>query len=99
MTTVTVISAGLRSPSSTKLLADQLADAVRRQLGAVDIHDIEVRDLAHEITDALLTGFPTGALKDALEQVTARGLHPVTSLVRRSSLEDVFLELSGRQIR
>ena len=71
MTTVTVISAGLRSPSSTKLLADQLADAVRRQLGAVDIHDIEVRDLAHEITDALLTGFPTGALKDALEQVTA----------------------------
>lgn len=71
MTTVTVISAGLRSPSSTKLLADQLADAVRRQLDAVDIHNIEVRDLAHEITDALLTGFPTGALKDALEQVTA----------------------------
>ncbi|WP_010149079.1 ABC transporter ATP-binding protein [Serinicoccus profundi] len=34
----------------------------------------------------------------ALEQVTARGLHPVTSLVRRSSLEDVFLRLTGRSL-
>ncbi|WP_309074638.1 ABC transporter ATP-binding protein [Paenarthrobacter sp.] len=34
----------------------------------------------------------------ALEQVTARGLHPLTSLVRRSSLEDVFLRLTGRSL-
>lgn len=34
----------------------------------------------------------------ALEQVHARGLHPVTSLVRRSSLEDVFLRLTGRSL-
>jgi lipooligosaccharide transport system ATP-binding protein len=34
----------------------------------------------------------------ALEQVTARGLRPVTSLVRRSSLEDVFLRLTGRSL-
>lgn len=34
----------------------------------------------------------------ALEQVSARGLHPVTSLVRRSSLEDVFLRLTGRSL-
>ncbi|MEO3939715.1 ABC transporter ATP-binding protein [Paenarthrobacter nicotinovorans] len=34
----------------------------------------------------------------ALEQVTARGLHPMTSLVRRSSLEDVFLRLTGRSL-
>jgi lipooligosaccharide transport system ATP-binding protein len=26
------------------------------------------------------------------------GLHPVTSLVRRSSLEDVFLRLTGRSL-
>src|SRR5690606_30801210 len=32
----------------------------------------------------------------ALEQVIARGLEPMTSLVRRSSLEDVFLRLTGR---
>nr|WP_264669091.1 ABC transporter ATP-binding protein [Arthrobacter sp. VKM Ac-2550] len=34
----------------------------------------------------------------SLEQVSARGLHPVTSLVRRSSLEDVFLRLTGRSL-
>ena len=34
----------------------------------------------------------------ALEQVTAAGLHPLTSLVRRSSLEDVFLRLTGRSL-
>jgi lipooligosaccharide transport system ATP-binding protein len=33
-----------------------------------------------------------------LEHVTRRGLHPTTSLVRRSSLEDVFLRLTGRSL-
>ncbi|MFC3298541.1 ABC transporter ATP-binding protein [Arthrobacter agilis] len=33
-----------------------------------------------------------------LEQVTSRGLRPITSLVRRSSLEDVFLRLTGRSL-
>ena len=34
----------------------------------------------------------------ALESVRGRGLQPVTSLVRRSSLEDVFLHLTGRSL-
>jgi lipooligosaccharide transport system ATP-binding protein len=34
----------------------------------------------------------------ALAAVTATGLHPVSSLVRRSSLEDVFLRLTGRTL-
>jgi lipooligosaccharide transport system ATP-binding protein len=34
----------------------------------------------------------------ALERVTERGLEPLTSLVRRSSLEDVFLRLTGRSL-
>lgn len=33
-----------------------------------------------------------------LEQITAKGIHPNTSLVRRSSLEDVFLRLTGRTL-
>ncbi|WP_206073950.1 MULTISPECIES: ABC transporter ATP-binding protein [unclassified Pseudarthrobacter] len=36
--------------------------------------------------------------ESALEQVSARGLRPLTSLVRRSSLEDVFLRLTGRSL-
>lgn len=34
----------------------------------------------------------------ALEAVRHRGLNPLTSLVRRSSLEDVFLRLTGRSL-
>jgi lipooligosaccharide transport system ATP-binding protein len=33
-----------------------------------------------------------------LEQITAKDIHPNTSLVRRSSLEDVFLRLTGRTL-
>jgi lipooligosaccharide transport system ATP-binding protein len=34
----------------------------------------------------------------ALAAVTAAGVHPLSSLVRRSSLEDVFLRLTGRTL-
>ncbi len=33
-----------------------------------------------------------------LEKIAAQGMNPVTSLVRRSSLEDVFLRLTGRTL-
>ena len=33
-----------------------------------------------------------------LEEIRRRGLNPLTSLVRRSSLEDVFLRLTGRSL-
>ncbi len=33
-----------------------------------------------------------------LEKITKLGLNPITSLVRRSSLEDVFLRLTGRSL-
>jgi len=36
--------------------------------------------------------------EQALAEVARRGIHPLTSLVRRSSLEDVFLRLTGRTL-
>jgi len=36
--------------------------------------------------------------ESALAEVTWRGMQPITSLVRRSSLEDVFLRLTGRSL-
>ncbi len=35
---------------------------------------------------------------EAVEAVLARGLEPINVLVRRSSLEDVFLRLTGRNL-
>jgi lipooligosaccharide transport system ATP-binding protein len=40
----------------------------------------------------------TAAGEGELERIAAAGLHPLTSLVRRSSLEDVFLRLTGRSL-
>lgn len=71
--TVAVVTAGLSQPSSTRLLADQLGSAVDRALRLagddVRVEVVELRDLAHAITDHLLTGFPAGALAGAVEEV------------------------------
>jgi lipooligosaccharide transport system ATP-binding protein len=40
----------------------------------------------------------TAAGEDTLERAHERGLRPLSSLVRRSSLEDVFLRLTGRTL-
>ena len=73
MTKVVVVSAGISVPSSTRLLADSLAASTQRALHALgqdsEIEVIELRDLAHLITDNQLTGFPTGALVDAVRRV------------------------------
>jgi lipooligosaccharide transport system ATP-binding protein len=58
-----------------------------------------VGDLAHRVEvlpDRLLLYTADG--EAALERVHARGLHPLSSLVRRSTLEDVFLRLTGRTL-
>jgi FMN reductase len=72
--TVAVISAGLSQPSSTRLLADQLAQATRRAAAregwTIDVVNIELRELAHDITNNLLTGFPSVALQKAVDAVT-----------------------------
>ncbi|MFC9744768.1 CE1759 family FMN reductase [Streptomyces niveus] len=68
-----VISAGLSLPSSSRLLADRLTDTTRRQLTAdghdVDIHVVELRDLAADIAHVMVAGFPGPELSDVLEAV------------------------------
>ena len=84
--TIAVISAGLSQPSSTRLLAGKLAEATAGQLPAgTEVITIELRDLAHDIVNALLTGFPAPALREAIEQVvSADALIAVTPLYNGS---------------
>ncbi|MDH6108074.1 FMN reductase [Kitasatospora sp. MAP12-15] len=84
-----VVAAGLSVPSSTRLLADRIADGTVRQLRysgrEVDLRVIELRDLAREIADNLVTGFPGPALREAIEAVTAAdGLIAVTPIFSAS---------------
>ncbi|TDO33792.1 FMN reductase [Kribbella sp. VKM Ac-2527] len=72
--TIAVVTAGLTSPSSTRLLADQLAAAVRDTLDERGVPRrivvIELRDHAHDLTNNLLTGFPSESLRSVLDTVT-----------------------------
>jgi FMN reductase len=81
--TIAVVTAGLTTPSSTRLLADRLSAAVRDQLDGrgteYKLDVIELRDLAHDLTNNLLTGFPSADLGKVLETVVAAdGLIAVT---------------------
>ena len=71
--TIAVVTAGLSQPSSSRLLADQLAGATDRALRLegeeVRVEVVELRDLAHAVTDHLLTGFASRALAEAIELV------------------------------
>jgi FMN reductase len=73
--TIVVISAGRGQPSSTRLLADQLAIATRGELellgATVRIETYELRTVAHDIVNNLLTGFPPAALRQVIETVAA----------------------------
>lgn len=83
MTKLAVISAGLRDPSSTRMLADRLEAAVRAELAVLGVEAastvVELRPLAHPIMDAMLTGFPSAALESAFNTVAdADGVIAVT---------------------
>ncbi|MEV4563330.1 FMN reductase [Nonomuraea sp. NPDC049419] len=70
-----VVTAGLTQPSSTRLLGDRLGEAVAQAVApraeAVKAETVELRDLAVDIANAFVTGFPNGRLRAAIETVTA----------------------------
>lgn len=86
---IAVVTAGLSQPSSTRLLADRLAEATTRELQArgvaARVSIVELRDHAQEITNAMLTGFPPASLREVLDTVTgADGLIAVTPIFSTS---------------
>src|SRR4051794_21965192 len=86
---IVVISAELSQPSSSRLLADRLADATVSELAARRIaahaESVELRDVAHEVVNMPLTGFAAGPLTDVIEKVTAAdGVIAVTPIFAAS---------------
>nr|WSW68198.1 FMN reductase [Streptomyces sp. NBC_00995] len=87
---IVAVSAGLSSPSSTRLLADRLAAAARERLETeqdrpVEVRVIELRDLAVDIAGNLVSGFPSATLEEAIGAVTgADGLIAVTPVFTAS---------------
>ncbi|MEI5008875.1 FMN reductase [Streptomyces sp. PmtA] len=83
------VSAGLSTPSSTRLLADRLAEAAQERLAErdrkVEVEVVELRDLATAIANHLVTGFPSPTLGAAIDAVTkADGLIAVSPVFTAS---------------
>jgi FMN reductase len=98
--TLAVISAGLSQPSSTRLLADRLAAAtelaVREEGAEPDVHQVELRDYAHDLMNNLLTHVPSKALDTMIRAVLrADGLVVVTPIFNASysGLLKVFFDV------
>lgn len=87
---IVVVTAGLTVPSSTRLLADQLAEATTAQVTArgeaAEIDFIELREVAGELATFMVTGgIPTPRLTELREQVAAAdGLIVVTPVFNGS---------------
>jgi FMN reductase len=82
---IAVVTAGLSQPSSTRMLADQLADSTTRALRErgvdAEVEVVELRDYAHDLTDNLLTGFPSTRLGEVADSVvTSDALVAVTPI-------------------
>lgn len=70
---VLALAAGLGTPSSTRMLADQLSSASAAALRAdgaeVEVHTVELREYAREITDAMLSHVPGPHLARLIEEI------------------------------
>ncbi|MGP5397369.1 ABC transporter ATP-binding protein [Arthrobacter rhombi] len=86
-------SALIREYSTREVL--ELRFGAERNAGAADAV-AGIGERIEVLPDRLLIYAHDG--EAALDAVSARGLTPLTSLVRRSSLEDVFLRLTGRSL-
>ena len=108
--TLAVVTAGLSDPSSTSLLGSRLADATSAALRSrgddVLVEVIDLRPLAHDLANNMLTGFAGGELAraqatiagaDAVIAVTLISVRPTRGCSRRSSTSGG--RLAGRRTR
>ncbi|MGY1724448.1 FMN reductase [Blastococcus sp. SYSU DS0533] len=87
--TLAVVSAGLSTPSSTRLLADRLTaatvEALRERGVTATVEVVELRQHARDLADNLTTGFANQALRGAVDTVVgADGLIAVTPIFSAS---------------
>jgi FMN reductase len=87
--TLAVVSAGLSTPSSTRLLADRLTTATVAALAdrgvTATVEVVELREHARDLADNLVTGFANTSLQAAVDTVVgADGIIAVTPVFSAS---------------
>lgn len=90
MRRILVVTAGLTVPSSTRLLADQIAEATSAQVGArgesAEVEFVELREVAGDLATFMTTGgIPTPRITELRERISAAdGLIAVTPVFNAS---------------
>lgn len=91
---IVVVTAGLSTPSSSRLLADRLASAVTADLGTrgvtAAVTTVELREYARDLIDNLITGFPSLRLESMLADVASADGLVVVSPIFSTSYSGLF---------
>ena len=91
---IVVITAGVSQPSSSRLLADRLAQAVGNALGGLgesaDITVVELREHAKDLANHFVTGFGAPKLTAVLQQVAEADAVIAVSPIFSASYSGLF---------
>lgn len=90
MTKVVALTSGLSEPSSSTMLGEQVLAAVRAQLPDAQTEIVSLREHAHDVTDAMLTGFPNGRLRPVVDAVTGADALVVVTPIFKASYPGLF---------
>lgn len=89
-----VVSAGISQPSATRLLADRLASATEVALAdpGIDVvrTTVELREIARDLVDRLLTNVPSPRLESAIEAVLAADAMVAVTPIFNASYSGLF---------
>ena len=92
--TLAVVSAGVSDPSSTRLLADRIAqrsvDALRDVGMRATVTIIELGPIAVDIARSLVSGFPTDKVQDAIERLASADAIIASTPVYKAGVSGLF---------
>ncbi|WP_210583206.1 CE1759 family FMN reductase [Streptomyces sp. GESEQ-35] len=92
--TITVVNAGVSDPSSTRLLADRIAqksiDALRDIGMAATVRSIDLGPLAVEIARSIVSGMPDSKVQDAIAQLAESDAVIAAAPVYKAGISGLF---------
>jgi FMN reductase len=90
MRTLVIVSAGAGEPSTTRMLADRIAQAVLGQLDGTALGAIEIAPLAVDVARASVTGIPSTELQAAIERLAAADGIIASTPVYKAGMSGLF---------
>jgi FMN reductase len=92
--TLAVVSAGVSDPSSTRLLADRIAqttvDTLRDAGTQAVVSTIDLAPIAVDVARSLVTGFPQASVQDAIDRMAAADAVIASTPVYKAGISGLF---------